>query len=548
MTEQSAPAFGRGPRDAAVAAWNAVAVVPTSAVPYQSAGDVLIVGPRSTVEAAAAELSDSALTVMQVIVGEANSVPSDGTVLATLPSIEVLSVTGYLGALDVSFKRGEQRVALSALAGRKRLFDLILDLNDQPILQRELPPPGYMPTYGEDAHLAAALEQLPDLIGEFEKPKFFDYNPDICAHGERGITGCTRCIDVCPAEAIISIGERVEVNPNLCQGAGSCSAVCPTGAISYAFPPQKTLFGRLRGALGAFRNAGGMHATVLFYGSDHGAELVDAELDALPDWIIPAPLEEIGMVGLDVAASALAYGAEAVAVFAPPGTAPSLLVAVNDEMATTHAILKSLGHDPARMQVLTNAAALVPQLSQRYRALPGGTATHAAISAKRTSLHMALDHLWHNSETKPELAELPDGASFGSIEVAPDKCTLCMGCVTVCPTQALADAGDTPALQFTEMNCVQCGLCERACPEDAVTRTPRLLFDPNARRSPRTLHAEQPFHCIRCAKPFANASVVERMTEKLRNHRMFAGEALERLQMCENCRAKDMFNSSTSLQ
>ena len=56
-----------------------------------------------------------------------------------------------------------------------------------------------------------------------------------------------------------------------------------------------------------------------------------------------------------------------------------------------------------------------------------------------------------------------------------------------------------------------------------------------------TLHEEAPFECVVCGRPFATRSVVERMTEKLQGHRMFQGEALRRLQMCEDCRVKDVY-------
>ena len=71
----------------------------------------------------------------------------------------------------------------------------------------------------------------------------------ICAHSVNGQTVCSRCIDACPAEAIVSIGERIEVNPNLCQGGGSCATVCPSGAIRYRYPNLRDNGKRLRDML-----------------------------------------------------------------------------------------------------------------------------------------------------------------------------------------------------------------------------------------------------------------------------------------------------------
>jgi Fe-S-cluster-containing hydrogenase component 2 len=117
-----------------------------------------------------------------------------------------------------------------------------------------------------------------------------------------------------------------------------------------------------------------------------------------------------------------------------------------------------------------------------------------------------------------------------------------MACPQVCPTRALSDAGDKPELSFTEDLCVQCGLCAKACPEDAITLESRYLFDWDARRKPRVLNEEEPFCCIKCGKPFATQSVIGRMVEKLSGHHMFqSGDALNRLKMCGDCRVVDMF-------
>jgi len=139
---------------------------------------------------------------------------------------------------------------------------------------------------------------------------------------------------------------------------------------------------------------------------------------------------------------------------------------------------------------------------------------------------------------------MPAGAPFGEIKVDKDACTLCMSCVSVCPAAAVQAGGDLPQLKFVEWNCVQCGLCETACPEDAISLNPRLIFDTEARQSTRILHEEQPFCCIVCGKPFATQSVLDRMVKKLEGHWMFQSEeAMRRLQMCDTCRVKDMFQA-----
>jgi ferredoxin len=93
-------------------------------------------------------------------------------------------------------------------------------------------------------------------------------------------------------------------------------------------------------------------------------------------------------------------------------------------------------------------------------------------------------------------------------------------------------------LRFTEDACVQCGLCAATCPEKVITLVPQLDFRA-ATASARCLKEEEPFHCIRCGKPFGVKSTIERVTAKLAGkHWMFkdAGQRLDLIKMCDDCR------------
>ena len=84
--------------------------------------------------------------------------------------------------------------------------------------------------------------------------------------------------------------------------------------------------------------------------------------------------------------------------------------------------------------------------------------------------------------------------------------------------------------------------------EDAITLTPRFLLNNDERMSARTLNEDAPFPCVSCGKVFATASVMQRMGEKLKDHWMFQNpEQRARLQMCEDCRVKDMFEREGGL-
>ncbi len=170
--------------------------------------------------------------------------------------------------------------------------------------------------------------------------------------------------------------------------------------------------------------------------------------------------------------------------------------------------------------------------------------------SKRERLFQALDALAEQpSRVSPTLTQLPstqlpNSAPYGSVSCESKDCTLCMGCVAVCPTRALHHDGDSPSLNFIEQDCIQCGMCEKACPENALTLNPRFNWDKEARQSVQTLHQEKAAECIRCHKPFAPQSMITMLQDKLRGHSQFSNEqAINRIAMCEDCRVIDVFES-----
>jgi ferredoxin len=383
------------------------------------------------------------------------------------------------------------------------------------------------------------------MQGEFEKPKYTEYDPEICAHARSGKRGCTRCIDACPAEAIVSIGERIQVNPYLCQGGGACATACPTGAITYAYPPAADLANALRQALQRYRAAGGSAPVVLFY-DEHSQGALFEQIAAMPERVLPVKVEEVGSIGIDAWLVGLAHGAEAVMVLSSDRTPSQVVEATQEQLVTAWAILAGMGYEEGRLQLL-NADQPSATLAALQDLPSSGTmrpATFIAPPGKRTRLRLALEHLHAQAPAPRRSVALPAGAPFGEVHVETKGCTLCMSCVSACPTFALQDGRGLPQLNFREWSCVQCGLCARTCPEDAITLSPRLLNDMDARERPRILHEEQPVCCVACGKPFATRSMLDKLSRKLEGHWMFqTEEARRRLQMCEDCRVRDLYTA-----
>lgn len=444
---------------------------------------------------------------------------------------------GAIGAID--FSRSDVL--------RKESFDLVLDLSPQPLLRTPDLPQGYLAPGADPLEQALAAAKLAQLVGEFEKPRFFQYKERICAHSRSGITGCNRCIEVCSTGAIRADGDHVRVEPHLCAGCGGCATVCPSGAMTYAYPPVPEIGLRLKTMLGTYRDAGGKDACIVFHNAEAGRELLQGVGRravrggrGLPARAIPLEVFHVASIGLDTLLGALCYGASQVAVILDQEP-ESYAAALRDQMALGETILHALGYEGTHFELVPGEALEKRLWEMAPAQVVAAPATFNLSPEKRTSLDFELDHLLKQAKEKKDVIELRAGAPFGSLAVDKQTCTLCKACIGACPESALIDATETPALRFVERNCVQCGLCAKTCPENAITLVPRLLLGAQA-REPVMLNEAQPFHCVRCAKPFGTKQMVDNMLAKLGGHSMFAG-GTRRLQMCGDCRVVDMMEN-----
>lgn len=530
-------------REKALAATAQVAVSGTSRIEFISHGRLVIIGPAERISTAAPPLEKAGLKpCLLETTGTATNSAANWPVLDAAG--KALEIDGHMGAFRVLTEGREGPISLGALIqGSNEYFDLILDLSETPLVDLEVPPLGYFAPGTDPVLLEQAMRELPQLVGEFEKPRYFEYDPDICAHSRSGIPGCRRCLEACPTGAIASLGERIDVDPYHCQGGGSCATACPTGAIVYSYPRPGDLQNRLRRLLRTYREAGGRSPVLLFCDGEtmnHGLE------EPLPGHIVPIEVEEVGNVGLDTWLTSLSFGAASVVLVDSPRVPDRVRREIDEQLKLVTAILSGLGYpsavgrhhgepgDGGIKEILTRLETM-PELP------PAG---FLGTSAKRDMIFLALDHLAAHAPAGTKSLAMPGHAPFGDILIDRERCTLCMACVSVCPASALSDGVDKPELGFIEGNCVQCGLCASACPEDAITLSPRLIVERHARKARRVLHSESPMACIVCGTPFATRSVIERMTARLSEHRMFQDDdALRRLKMCQDCRVRDMFEA-----
>ncbi len=506
-----------------------IEVLPMDLVEFNSTGQLLIIATVEQINAVVSHLSG--LTINAVCLDSNVSDLVDGI---NVINAEIVSISGWLGQFSVEFDTQQFKC------------DLVLDLSVAPVVTSKVLPLGYFSPGDNQQILAEALQQLPELIGTFDKPKFFDYKASICAHSRRGVQGCNQCLDACPADAITSNHDFVLVNPSLCQGCGSCTTVCPSGAMTYALPTLDVSVDRLRLMMQTYSSLDKTAPHILIHDLENGQQLLDAKGHDLPSDLILFSIEEIGALGMAFWLSALAYGASGITVWDAGSHHDHDWLEVQQEINKTNQMLEGLDYPDVIVNWFAgqDLQALSSLITQSNKALAIDPATYAGIDDKRRMIKLAMSHLQQQLDQTKEVLVLNNNAAFGEIQIDTKACTLCMSCVSVCPAGAVLDGVDKPQLNFIEDLCVQCGLCEQACPENAIELNPRLLLNTEAVRKPRLLHEEAVFNCISCQKPFATQKMIDTMMEKLKDHAMFQGPALERLKMCEDCRVKAMFKDS----
>ena len=512
-----------------------------STVDYRSHGRTLVVGSAADALPLADRLAGT-LSVTVLLLDEPDGQPR----LYPVHKAQTVAVAGWLGAFEARWRAAGQPVG-------EGKFDLVLDLCPARLIASHQRPHGYYAPGQDGAARQAAVDDLLDMVGDFEKPKYFSYKERICAHGRNGIKACTACVDICSAKAIASDGDRVKVNPYLCAGCGACGTVCPTGAMSYAYPPVPLTGKRLQAALRAFREAGGAQPVLLLHDAQ-GRDVIERLGDSIPGRILPFSLHHIASTGIDVWLAALAYGAAGVAVLTTGDEAPQYVQALGEQMEIAQAVLDGLGYAGPHFQLLqlgNSSMDAAQELALALRHAPRGDTPSAPAlfhlaADKRNTLDYALDHLHRHAPQQPLQIGLPLKAPFGALAVDRQACSLCMSCVGVCPANALQDGQGAPQLRFIEKNCVQCGLCANTCPENAIALVPRMSFAPE-RMAAVVLNESQPFHCIRCSKPFGTLQMVENMLGRLGSHPAFAAN-LDRLRMCGDCRVIDMMAPADEMQ
>ncbi|EEE36586.1 iron-sulfur cluster-binding protein [Rhodobacteraceae bacterium KLH11] len=530
---------------AKMAALAAEALLPqpiTPGVDVISEGTCCIIGPGEVAFELATQLS-GALAVTVLVTDEAEPLSRAFDVIRA----KVRNLTGALGGFTWHLDQVQQLqpggrgsfVWSTPRDGATSRCDIVVDLTGTtPLVTAHEKREGYLRADPRDPLAVARLAfDAAQLVGTFEKPLYVRLDESLCAHARAGQTGCSNCLDICPTGAITPAGDHVAIDPMICAGCGECSALCPSTAITYEDPPVSALLARMHILARTYRRAGGTAPRLLIHDA-HGAEMIRLAARfgrGLPADVIPLELTVVSGFGHAEMLAGLAHGFARVDILLAPRTERDALhreLVLAQAIAGADALSLIDEADPDALSNLLYAQQVPQPLTDPV--LPLGN--------RRQIARLAAQAL--NPAAEAPLS-LPEGAPYGAVAVDAGSCTLCLSCVSLCPSGALIDNPDKPQLNFQQDACLQCGICRTICPEQAIELVPQLDLSDRA-LSQQVLNEEEPFECVECGAAFGVKSTVERIMEKLSGtHPMFAtSEQARMIQMCDNCRVNAQFHSA----
>lgn len=328
-------------------------------------------------------------------------------------------------------------------------------------------------------------DKPPSLIAEF------------CLNVCHKDVGCSRCIDVCPVNAIEFHGTRPRLEADVCISCGQCAAQCPTDALrrvdvvdvrlcqtaaqrpgqplalacpllptsSPSTPAPVAATIRYRRCLAALDIAelltlceegnrpiwlDDRHCASCPIG--HGRNVLKRQADTINSLLTvcarPKQLFFVTTVGDEAKPRPLIDGMQ------PKLSRRELFGALRRRVESRVVDVTSTS-ETKDDELSTQRQALLKRVpDSRRRLLSGLLKMRAKASATLT-------------------ADLP----FVMVHINSEKCSGCTLCATFCPTGALSFVSDESSspqdsdsfrLEFTPGRCINCDICNLACPDDAV--------------------------------------------------------------------------------
>ena len=354
--------------------------------------------------------------------------------------------------------------------------------------------------------------------------KFTTYDSSICQYHERREEICSRCVTVCPTNAITKIDsiKHLEFSPIDCIGCGTCVSVCPSGSLDYAPTSKEAL-------MEMSRFYKGVHPLILSQKTNWEMEI------SLKENILPFAIEGENIFDEASLLSLVQMSASQVIYYAP-----NLIEITKEAIEMINTIFR-IKYQKEAILIAQNEIELQEQINNVVLIPESYFNINQTGMKKREIFAQRLEHIVGDEN----LGTMNTGEHihYGKVVVNEANCTLCLSCVGACNVDAIVANEKDLSLRINPSLCTACGYCEVSCPEkdcltierDVIELEP-LWFKENI------LAKDTLFACVECGKEFATAKAVEKIATMMAPIFAKSSEAKRKtLYCCENCKVKIMF-------
>ena len=372
-----------------------------------------------------------------------------------------------------------------------------------------------------------SIEKTLDIVRKnldnYSFRKTITYDKSICQYHERKDEVCSKCVEVCPTNAITKDEKSRRLVFSLvdCIACGECVSVCPSGSLNSANTSRDSLY-----EISLFYK----DTKPLIISSKANIENINVDLkeNVLPLFIVGDIFDETMLLTyLQVSGSSLIYFSNNVS----KGTLESIRI-VNDIYFKKYG--KVAVYLVSNEEELNDALQKQEVIENSYYNFNQNDMKKREVFSQRLQKIVGNDDLGV-VKTGPDI-------HYARVLVNEANCTLCLSCVGACNVDALFANESDFTLRVNPSLCTACGYCELVCPEkDCLTlKNDELELNPTWFQE-SILAKDKLFACVECGKEFATTKAIEKIASIMAPIFAKTSEAKKRtLYCCDACKPKVM--------